>query len=432
MKQSFLDRKMVILGALFSVSASVNHAGAQPGNPGPEGTGQEVYDFGEIAIPFSGISPNLSISQGGHVWFRFHLSEPITPLANWLDIDTAGPSGIPNNEVAIYDAWANKIGEDNDNGGSGNSNANDWAAAMSFGGGSGQRLSGDAPGWGGGRISDGVWGSTLQPGVYYVVITGYDASFPDPNESWIAPSKSTATGTVRLRLSTGEVPPTFWNERHHGPSAGSVPATAQVVEGHGPLSTIVTRFGQSQRDMFKIRICDPSIFQVTATLSRGEDGQKGGGGLFRGRLFLFDKDGHGISAINNTISNTNTVLVPNQTLPRGEYYLAVTSYCAGFWGEAPGDGGPLDAADRALWDFTAHNNVSIAPNGLGAVNPIAYWARQIGCNEIDEANEFYYTRLTLAGACHVPAQASCPVDFDGSGKQDLFDFAEFQNCFDGP
>lgn len=414
--------------ALLTFLLPVIHANAQPSNPGPEGTGQQIaFDFGDVGIGFNATSPNIPIAAGDHVWFRFRLTDAISPLANWLDIDTAGPSGISNNEVAIYDAWANKLGEDNDNGGSGNSNGNGWAAAMSFGGGSGQRLSGDAPGWGGGRISDGAWGWTLAAGTYYVVITGFDASFPDPNPTWIAPTNSTAIGTVRLRVSTGPVPPTYWNERHHGGGAGEVPENAQVIEGSGSLNTIVTRFSAGQRDLFKIYICDPASFSATATLTHGEPCC--GGGTLRGRLFLFNAHGQGVAAINNTLANTTTTLVPPQPPAPGEYFLAVSSYCAGFWGEAPGDGGPLDANNIPIWSFAGHNNVGIAPS---IFSPLSHWARQIACEGVDQSNEQYYVNIALAGVCYVPAQAFCPVDFDGSGTQDLFDFAEFQNCFEGP
>lgn len=381
-------------------------------------------DLGDVTIGQSVQSDYKPIAAGETIWFRFRLTTGISPLVNWLDIDTAGPSGIVNTEVGLYDAQSNLINVDNDSGGSGNSAGNGWAAAVSFGGGSGEKLSGDAPGWGGGRLSDGAWGASLDAGVYWVAVVGWDADFSqNPNPNWQVSTLAVDSGAVRLRVATGPVPSTYWNERHHGPDCGSTPATAQVVTGTGPLATVMTSSGPLINDMFKIRICDGANFQVVATSTLN-----GGGGPYRNRLFLFDETGRGVLAINNTTANTVTTLSrPSGVapLPEGNYFLAVTTYCGSYFAGAPGDGGPLDANNLAIWNFAGHNNASLMPNGPGAANPVISWARQSDCVNNSDA---YTIRLSLTGACHV----SCPVDLDGNGHQDLADFAEFQNCFEGP
>ncbi len=410
--------RILIQRALFCVTAGSSMIGggqvfAQPGNPGPA----SFIDLGDLDIGQTLQSGDFPISSGVGVWFRFRLTTSITPHESWLDVDTAGPSTIPNNEVALYDAWGNRIGQDNDNGGG----TTGWAAAMSFGGGSGEKLSGEAPGWGGGRISDGWWGANLEAGVYYVIISGYDATFPDPNPNWGHTTSSTASGTVRLRLSTGLVPPTYWNERHRGTDGGALPSTAQVIAGTGPLETIVAAFGGGARDMFKIRICGPMSFQVRATPTFGEPCC--GGGVYRARLFLFDEAGRGVAAINNTIAGTDTTLILPQPVAPGNYYLAITSYCAAYFAGTPGDGGPLDSQNQAVWDFSGNHNLSIVPNGAGAANPIAYWGRQQMCAPVDVADEAYYTRLSLTGACHVESTGCCAGDMN---FDELLDGADIQ------
>lgn len=86
---------------------------AQPGNPGPS----TFVNLGDLGIGQSLQSADVPIAAGATIWFRFKLTTPISPLLNWLDLDTAGPSGITNTEMAIYDARGNKLGENNDSGG---------------------------------------------------------------------------------------------------------------------------------------------------------------------------------------------------------------------------------------------------------------------------------------------------------------------------
>ncbi len=258
-------------------------------------------------------------------------------------------------------------------------------------------------------MSEGFHGQTLNAGVYWVAVVGFNADFSqDPNPTWQISTNSLTAGTVRLRVATGQVPSTFWNERHRGGDAGDMPGNAQVVEGNGPLTTIVTTYLPAGRDMFKIRVCDGASFQAVAQITTG------GGGTYRSRLFLFDATGRGILAINNANANTDTTLkmpIGSPPLPAGDYYLAVSSYCGGLTGY--GAAVPYGPTDQILWDFAVNgNNVCLPPSGPDAASPMAYWGRQSDC---ESSVGTYYVRLALTGACHIPISSNCLGDMNLSG-----------------
>lgn len=401
----------VVVFLTLSCVALSSSAIGQPAIPGPEFYGYTVVDLGDIAIGQAPILPAaVPVTPGGFVYFRFNLTTATSPLESWLDMDTGGAS--INTEMAIYDAWANRKAIDDD---SGPVNA----SAMSFGGGSGERLGG-----GSGRISDGAWG-ILDPGIYYVAVVGRDATFDDPNADWHVATNNTAAGTVRLRLQSGQVPSTYWNERFHG-DAGETIGSAQRIEGNGPLTSLVTFFAASDRDMFKIRICDPASFSVVAKLSGPTT--SGSGESYRARLFLFDSTGRGVVAINNTAEGTLTTLHLPPDTSQGEYFLVVQDYCEQESGDV--EPGPFDASGDLIWTFAdpATANQVLEPNGPGGANPLESWGRLDSSCEVSS----YYASLSLTGACYLTIRATCPVDFDGDDKQGLFDFAAFQNCFEGP
>jgi hypothetical protein len=381
-----------------------------------------VIDLGDVGIGATMTSGDRPIAPAATVWFRFHLTTPITPVFNWLELDS-GRSSI-NTEFALYDAHGNLVAQDDSSGGaaSANSTSNFIAAGLSFGSGSGGRVASDMPSWFGGRISDGFTSPTLQEGVYYVAVTGYNASFPDPNVTWSDPStNSTATGTVRCRVSTGSRIATSWNERHHGADGGSTPATAIAVEGAGPLTSLLAVVGNGGQDLFKIDICDPAHFLVTATPTADW------GNTFRARMYIFDSTGRGVVAINNTSVRTTTSLTLPAGTPAGTYFVAITNYCGGYI--AGIDYSPYDASDRKLWEFTNNNNVRISPNGPGAASPMAYFGRGFSDCEMNSSMTF---RMDFQGACFVSgSSAQCPADFNNDGIVDFFDYLDFVASFSG-
>lgn len=392
-----------IIALVFPLLACVS-AIAQPAPPAPPAG---VINLGDVGVPQTLNSPDVPLGPGGIVWFQFNLTTPITRLGNWLELDTSG-SNISDNMMVIYSQWAFRAGDDNDSGGG----ASGRAAAMSFGAGSGERLSREA----GGRISNGAWG-LRNPGIYYVGIIGWINNFngwSNPNRTWDYNTNSTIAGTIRLTIRTGQAPSTFWNERHHeGGNSSTLPMHAMTVEGNGPLQTLLCDFPTGERETFKIRICDPAIFRATAKLSFW------GGGTYRARMFLFDEDGRGVVGINNTIEGTDTTLTGLPSITPGDYFLTVGSYCGGANGY---NAVPYDAANQPLWDFSNNHNVSIAPNGPGAANPILFLGSQSNCENVADG-DVYTARIEMTGACHVAsAPSGCP-DLNGDGVVSLQDLA---------
>jgi hypothetical protein len=394
---------------------------APPWIPPPSG----VVDLGDIGIGQTEVSAELPIVDDENIWFSFRLTTAITPTT-WLNIDTS--RSTIDTELGLYNEWANCIANDNFSGG-GITLANSTASALTFGGGSGQRLGEDGAGWFGSRIDTGwnevdrVWRPYLRAGTFYVCVVGYNADFSQcPNPHWNVSSNFVGSGTIRLRVRTGSTPATQWNEHHHGADAGDTPGGAQIVEGSGPLHTILGSFNPGERDVYKIRICDPATFRVAATPTLQW------GNLYRATLFLYDADGRGVLGINNTAGG-DTVLSPPAgfSLTAGDYYLAVSSYCGGIDGYQHV---PYDVGGQALWNFANSGdwNRSIPPNGTGRFNAVYMNGRQSDCQTNSLA---YFVKISLAGACYVGS--GCEGDFNSDGalsSQDFFDFltAFFSGC----
>lgn len=403
-RAAFARRGWMAAGVVALAGAA---ALAQPGPATPA----TFVDLGNIGIGQTVASTDQTLASGLYVWFRFNLTTDIRADSSWLDIDSLGPNIIQNNEMALYDNRKNKLAEDNDSGGSGTA-GNNFAAAMSIGSGSGQRMSLDPAG---GCFSDGFGGyhnvdnrsypvDNLPAGVYWVCVAAFDTVFPDPNNNWDTTTSSTTSGLVRLKLTTGRKPDTYWNKRHHG-DAGDTIGTAQVPLGRGPLETIITGIVTGFKDMFKVHIPDPANFEVTGECSSFDGG---GGGSLPLRLYVFRPDGTGVAAINRTVDAPTTLRLPLGT-PPGDYYLAVSTNCAGtntMAGVAYSTGG-------FMWDFApaANQNVVIAPNGPGAAGTLAYWGRQSDCRE-----NLWGVKLALRGAFYPQSPGACVADVDdGSG-----------------
>ncbi len=397
--------------------------------PAPPPPPANVIDLGEVGIGDTKTSLSIPIANGQNIWFRFHLTEGITP-ESWLNIDTPRsltPAGDAlNTEIGLYNEWSYLVSWDDFSGG-GTALPTSNAAALTYGGGSGKRLGEDGTGWFGSRIDtgwnqkEGNWRPYISEGTYYVCVVGYSADFSQsPNPNWIVSTNFLGSGTVRLRVSTGQVAPTQWNEAYHGYDAGYSPSTAQVVTGSGPLTTILGSFAPGECDIFKFHICDPENFQAVATPTMTW------GNLYGARMYLLDGNGRGILGINNTIANTDTMLsVPsNVHLTEGDYYLAISSNCGGTDGY---QAVPYDAAGQALWDFGSSSswNKSIAPNGTGKLSPMYRPGRQADCVN---GSVRYFERISLSGACYI--ERSCPADFDQSGFVDTDDFTAFIEAFE--
>lgn len=404
---------LVVVATLSTVPCASFGQPAGPTEP------TSYIDLGMIALGDSIDSGEVDLPLDKFLWFRFELTEGITPQTGWMDMDTLGPNVITNCELGLYDNQKNFIASDNDSAGSGPSGTN-FAAAMSFGAGSGLRATLDPLG---GTLSDGRSSGNLSAGIYWAVVAGYDATFSDPNNFWIVDTTSSATGKVRLKITTGEPSPGYWNERWNGGDAGILPSDAMVVRGTGDLTTIMCALSDGPRavDMLQIRVCDPATFRVESQAST-IDADEGGGGSWGTRLYLFDSESRPVLGVNRTTNNGNTVLEPlspTQLAP-GDYYLAVTTNCNGAngWEASPyGEGGAMFVFGGVA------SNQTITPNGPGAGQPVQFWGRVGNCNNAAS----FIARLDLAGACYI--DDSCPADLNGDGQLNFFDVQIYLNQY---
>lgn len=364
-------------------------------------------DLGAIAIGGQAtVTQDLPIAAGQHIWIRFKVPEAIVAPDTWMDINTVGST--INAQLGLYDSCSYGLTADSDSAGG-------LAAGLSLGAGSGRRL-GDV-GLSGplGRISMGqnLINTSVQLQAnrfYYLVVIGQGADFSqNPNPNWQVSTSSTESGTVRVRISTGRRPQSLWNERWAPRSdAGLLPETAIIPDGTGPLQTILTAEGVDGRDMFKIRICDPASFLVTATPTRDT------GGTSQVRMFLFDEQGRGVVARNNTIASTTTSLTLPSGYSAGIYYLAWANNCAGAF---PGSQNTAyDEQNRLIWDFSASAswNVMLAPNGPGATGSVFAW----GLPSVCSSSQAYWLNISCSGVCYPTSDCD---DIDFNNDTSLFD-----------
>lgn len=154
--------------------------------------------------------------------------------------------------------------------------------------------------------------------------------------------------------------------------AGELAGTAQVVAGSGPLSTILGNLGESDVDMYRININDPSLFlaQHTGTFN------------FDSQMWLFNLNGTGVAFNDDTNGLRGQISAP--AIAAGDYLLAISGY----------DRDAIDGSGNALWSDTPFNNQR-APDGPGAANPVADWSGAVGARGDYE--------IALRGASFVPA-----------------------------
>jgi hypothetical protein len=172
--------------------------------------------------------------------------------------------------------------------------------------------------------------------------------------------------------------------------AGSLPGTATVIVGTGPL-TLISGLLNDDEDIYKIQICNPQTFSATTMNLTDIDT----------RLYIFDATGHGVVGNDDTDLGVDYFFqstIANSPLitTAGEYYLAVTAY----------DHTPTSVAGE-MWNEEPYETAR-APDGPGAAEVINGWTYTIS----DTAPY----QVALTGACHIAAPPSCgTADFDGDG-----------------
>lgn len=170
------------------------------------------------------------------------------------------------------------------------------------------------------------------------------------------------------------------------PPPGDLPATASIPQGTGSLSSVSDTLGTNAlAHMYKIQICSPSTFQAS-TLN---------GTMVDTQLYLFNASGVGV-AYSDQVGFEDQSTITSQftsSLPAGDYYLAISEW----------DTTAIDASGNRLWNDEPWD-VERAPDGPGALNPIAGWI-------LDTVEGGVYT-ITLTGACFVGPSFNCIADVD--------------------
>lgn len=164
--------------------------------------------------------------------------------------------------------------------------------------------------------------------------------------------------------------------------AGDLPETAQST-GSGALSDIQGTLDTNDVDMYAIYITDPASFSASTV----------GGATWDTQLFLFDADGRGIVAEDDTGGLQSTINNANNCIPGpGVYYLAITRY----------NKDPLGCNDGGLWSSNDNN----CPNGPESTSRVASWTTST------TAAGTYTIFLTGVAGANAGDPADCPA-FEG-------------------
>ena len=169
-----------------------------------------------------------------------------------------------------------------------------------------------------------------------------------------------------------------WHERG---DAGSLPTSAQVVSGIGPVASIVSRLsGPADEDMYRICITGGKSFSATTVH----------GAMLDTQLFMFDRHGKGVYANDDSRGTLQSTLPAGHRLtPQagGKYFLAISS----FDNDAVSAGGLIFPS----FPFSA----VVGPTGPGGNQPVADWTDE------GSSSDPYTIRLTGARSCAGPTTA---------------------------
>jgi len=196
--------------------------------------------------------------------------------------------------------------------------------------------------------------------------------------------------------------PWLWNADTVA-DVGDLPGTSSEVTGRGTaIKNISGNIDLDDADMYKIRVCDKNVFQVTAV----------GGSSLDTMVWLFDLTGKGIVMNDDSSATNGQSTIGGATgsplvTANGLYYLAISEF----------QHTPFDVSSQQLWLFPqASAIVQAAPDGPGAANPLTGWT---GATSTLGA----YV-LTCTGVCSTGCYANC----DGSTSIPLLTANDFQ-CF---
>ena len=203
------------------------------------------------------------------------------------------------------------------------------------------------------------------------------------------------TGGLLLSLSASAFAQT-WTKTGN---PGNLPATAQVVSGAGPLTSITgsLTFTTITNERNSVFISNPDMYQVFVdgggTFSASTVGTDGT--LWDSTLFLFDSAGKGLlfndDDPNAAFGARSTLPLTSAPLTPGVYYLAV-----GTFGARPYSGSTTSyifPGPTSTGDFSG----VFGPTGSGGAGAITGW--NLTANDVETGS---YT-IALTGASFVPA-----------------------------
>ncbi|GBC93647.1 hypothetical protein HRbin15_02148 [bacterium HR15] len=169
--------------------------------------------------------------------------------------------------------------------------------------------------------------------------------------------------------------------------AGDMPETAQSTGSFDPLDQIQGTLDVDDVDMYAIYITDPASFSASTV----------NGATWDTQLFLFDADGKGVVAEDDTGGLQSTINNANGCIPSpGLYYLAITRY----------NKDPLGCNDSGLWSTNDNN----CPNGPESTSRVNSWTTSTS------AAGSYTIFLTGAQSATAGDPADCPP-FEGWDEQ---------------
>ncbi len=333
-------------------------------------------DIGSIGVG-GAINETESFGAGEVKWLKVTLTSPIRRNDNtFLDFDTHGSSvgGGTDTEMALYSDRGSLVGEDDD-GGDGL-----WSA-MSYGRGS--RTSPGGAAW------IGQDGDFLPAGVYYIALAGYNATF---GNGFSVTTTSTASGSFSVNLRSGTQSPPAAIDLGVLGEATPLPVNDGVLNAQ-------------------------SIVWHTFEIAEDADAA-------RGKYFDIHTDGSSLSG--GDFPDDTIIVIYNANGDflvgdddDGNAYTSELTFGSGS-GQVIGDGLPLDGRDGRLNAGRYYLGVFAWGPGYGVGRDWAAITPSL------HAGTFDINIISNLGG----GTPACPVDYDGDGFLDFFDFDLFVSCFE--
>ncbi len=176
-----------------------------------------------------------------------------------------------------------------------------------------------------------------------------------------ASTASSAATTVTLAFDVPE-----------GTDVGELPATAGVIAGNGPLTSISGTLATGNVDMYRINVCNFSGFSASTV----------GGATYNTQLFLFTSTGLPVTFNDDTTTNTQSRITGQFLTANGDYYLAISG----------ADRDPVSSLGELWLDTPLTTERTPTGPGSGGGRTITGWT---GTDATAGGNYV----ITLAGAC---------------------------------